>query len=310
MKAKTILQGGVSKMTYVIGLDCGGSHIIGQLWNKDTNELMTEVNAGPGNVIMDYTTATSNIINTIQEILTKNNSLQIDLILVGIAGIESSNKTDDVTSLLTNTFNVPVEVISDAKLALLNGLEGEDGSLIISGTGSIIYGRQNGKFIRVGGLGYILGDEGSAYDISKNAIQQVLNRIDAGTESLLQTPLFKYLNVTTKSEVISEFYSHDRKENANIAMVVAKEADKHNLDAIDIIDSCAKSLANQAITLLTRFNQPTPKKIALSGSVLKNNELFNKKLRKYIAKEFDDITFVNISSNNAHGVLFFNKWKK
>ncbi|AYE37260.1 N-acetylglucosamine kinase [Companilactobacillus zhachilii] len=297
-------------MSYVIGLDCGGTHIVGQLWNKDSRELITEVKSGPGNVVMNYALAISNIVNTIQEILDKNNTIQIELILVGIAGIESSSKTNEVISLLTNTFNVHVEVISDAKLALLNGLEGRDGSLIISGTGSIIYGRQNNTFLRVGGLGYILGDEGSAYDISKRALQQVLNRIDANKKSLLQASLFSGLNAHTKNEAIAQFYTNDRKENANLARIVAKEAENKNLDAIDVLDSCSKSLANQAITMLSQFEKPIPNTIALSGSVLKNNELFNKKLRMYISNKFPECEFVNITSNNAHGVLFFDNWKQ
>jgi Predicted N-acetylglucosamine kinase len=294
----------------VIGLDCGGTHIVGQLWNKDSRELITEVKSGPGNVVMNYALAISNIVNTIQEILDKNNTIQIELILVGIAGIESSSKTNEVISLLTNTFNVHVEVISDAKLALLNGLEGRDGSLIISGTGSIIYGRQNNTFLRVGGLGYILGDEGSAYDISKRALQQVLNRIDANKKSLLQDSLFSGLNAHTKNEAIAQFYTNDRKENANLARIVAKEAENKNLDAIDVLDSCSKSLANQAITMLSQFEKPIPNTIALSGSVLKNNELFNKKLRMYISNKFPECEFVNITSNNAHGVLFLTTGNK
>jgi Predicted N-acetylglucosamine kinase len=297
-------------MSYVIGLDCGGTHIVGQLWNKDSRELITEVKSGPGNVVMNYALAISNIVNTIQEILDKNNTIQIELILVGIAGIESSSKTNEVISLLTNTFNVHVEVISDAKLALLNGLEGRDGSLIISGTGSIIYGRQNNTFLRVGGLGYILGDEGSAYDISKRALQQVLNRIDANKKSLLQDSLFSGLNAHTKNEAIAQFYTNDRKENANLARIVAKEAENKNLDAIDVLDSCSKSLANQAITMLSQFEKPIPNTIALSGSVLKNNELFNKKLRMYISNKFPECEFVNITSNNAHGVLFLTTGNK
>ena len=295
-------------MSYKIGLDCGGTHIVGQLWNTDSDSLITEVIAGPGNVIMDYASATANIINAIQEILDKNKTLQIDLILVGIAGIESSNRTNDVTSLLTSTFNVPVEVISDAKLALLNGLKGNDGTLIISGTGSIIYGLQNHKFYRAGGFGYILGDEGSAYDIGKTALKRVLQSLDANEVSLLEQPLFQAMNVTSKNEAITKFYSRDRKENANMAMVVADEADKHNLDAIDVLDQCANKLANQALTLLNNFTKPKPYAVALSGSVLQNNKLFNKKVRSYISQEANNLEFIDIQSNNAHGVIYFDKW--
>ncbi|MCU7700618.1 hypothetical protein ODV97_11445 [Enterococcus gallinarum] len=41
-------------------------------------------------------------------------------------------------------------MISDAHLGLINKLEGSDGALIISGTGSVAYGSVDRNFYRVG----------------------------------------------------------------------------------------------------------------------------------------------------------------
>jgi N-acetylglucosamine kinase-like BadF-type ATPase len=57
-----------------------------------------------------------------------------------------------------------VEVISDAEAALLGALGGQPGLLILAGTGSIVLGRdRRGRLARAGGLGPLLGDEGSAF---------------------------------------------------------------------------------------------------------------------------------------------------
>jgi N-acetylglucosamine kinase-like BadF-type ATPase len=57
-----------------------------------------------------------------------------------------------------------VEVISDAEAALLGALGGRPGVLVLAGTGSIVLGRDGqGRLARAGGLGPLLGDEGSAF---------------------------------------------------------------------------------------------------------------------------------------------------
>jgi glucosamine kinase len=57
-----------------------------------------------------------------------------------------------------------VTVISDAEGALLGALGGRPGLLVLAGTGSIVLGRDGrGRLVRAGGLGPLLGDEGSAF---------------------------------------------------------------------------------------------------------------------------------------------------
>lgn len=57
-----------------------------------------------------------------------------------------------------------VTAISDVEAAHLGALEGRPGLLLLAGTGSIALGRtRDGEWLRAGGLGPLLGDEGSAF---------------------------------------------------------------------------------------------------------------------------------------------------
>jgi len=57
-----------------------------------------------------------------------------------------------------------VVVISDAEAALLGAHDGRPGVLVLAGTGSIVLGRDAaGRVARAGGLGPLIGDEGSAF---------------------------------------------------------------------------------------------------------------------------------------------------
>ena len=62
---------------------------------------------------------------------------------------------------------IKVIVENDAISALASGTYGESGIVLIAGTGSIsyCYNKKTNELNRVGGWGYVLGDEGSGYMI-------------------------------------------------------------------------------------------------------------------------------------------------
>src|SRR5699024_6065353 len=76
----------------------------------------------------------------------------------------------------------------DALAALASGSFGDSGMVLIAGTGSIAYNFSSDfkKISRVGGWGYIFGDEGSGFDIGRKAITSVLKQLDGrGKETVL-----------------------------------------------------------------------------------------------------------------------------
>src|SRR5262249_4469681 len=71
-------------------------------------------------------------------------------------------------------------VTTDAVIALAGATENGQGIITISGTGSIAFGRNAaGRSMRAGGWGYIYGDEGSAFDIGRQALRAAL-RLEEG----------------------------------------------------------------------------------------------------------------------------------
>ena len=68
---------------------------------------------------------------------------------------------------------------NDACAALWGAFLGQPGIACIAGTGALVLARtHDGKVLRVGGWGHLLGDEGSAYRISLDAIQMALQAYD------------------------------------------------------------------------------------------------------------------------------------
>ncbi|MBI2219229.1 MAG: hypothetical protein HYU51_18265 [Candidatus Rokubacteria bacterium] len=72
-----------------------------------------------------------------------------------------------------------LHVISDAEAALLGALGDDPGILVLAGTGSIVLGRdRRGRWARAGGLGPLLGDEGSAFWLGREWLRETARRGD------------------------------------------------------------------------------------------------------------------------------------
>jgi len=68
-----------------------------------------------------------------------------------------------------------VEVISDAQAALLGALGNRPGVLVLSGTGSILVGYDGrGRWTRAGGLGPLVGDEGSGFWLGREWLRSMV----------------------------------------------------------------------------------------------------------------------------------------
>ncbi|WP_334351457.1 BadF/BadG/BcrA/BcrD ATPase family protein [Companilactobacillus sp. HBUAS56257] len=296
-------------MSYVIGIDSGGTHIVGQAFNED-NQLLSQVQSGPGNIFLNEEETLKNLSEVIDSLITQHGRANCKYILIGIAGVETKGNSKEVAEKLTQKFQIKTYVISDAQLALLNGLEGKDGTLVISGTGSVVYGRQNQQMLRFGGWGNLLGDTGSAYKITVTAMKKMLHQYDLGKTSSLQSTLLAQLDAQSPKEAVKNFYALNRKEIAAIALEIAKLADNADQEAIEVIKEEALALSNEIIGLFSRYQGQHPKDIALSGSVLVHNAMFRKFLTENVLKSYPDINATVVDTNNARGAIFWPLWNK
>ncbi|WP_410648105.1 N-acetylglucosamine kinase [Amycolatopsis sp. cmx-4-54] len=77
----------------------------------------------------------------------------------------------------------PVRTVPDPEVAYASATSAPDGSVLVAGTGSIA-GRIRGRRIvsTVGGYGWLLGDEGSAYWLGREAVRSTLDVLGRGGE--------------------------------------------------------------------------------------------------------------------------------
>ena len=290
-------------LKYQIGVDDGGTHSTAIAYDLNGKEL-GRAEGGPGQINADYEGGINNIADTVNELLDKIDG-DCMRVLVGIAGLSVVGNAPEVAATISSRINnLPTRAITDSLLALYSGLEGEDGALVIAGTGSVFNGLQDGHLIAVGGYGNILGDEGSGYAIAKSAMQSALLSWDKREDNALIPMFTKFFNVEHMDECNAKFYKMANSEVAGMAVHVAKLADQGDPDASAVIKEQAHLLARDIIIGLDRYEDPKPMKIALTGSVLANNEMLRNLMEDEVKSKYPKAEFSVSNGENARGVMF------
>lgn len=290
-------------LKYQIGVDAGGTHSTAIAYDLDGNEL-GRAESGPGQINTDYEAGINNIASAVNELLDKIDG-DCMRVLAGISGLSVVGNAAEVAATISSRINnLPTRAITDSLLALYSGLEGDDGALVIAGTGSVFNGLQDGHLIAVGGYGAILGDEGSGYAIAKSAMQSALLSWDKREDNALIPMFTELFGVEYMDECNAKFYKMSNSEVAGMAVHVAKLADNGDPDATKVIEEQAHLLARDIIIGLDRYEDPKPMKIALTGSVLANNEMMRGLIEDEVKSKYPDAVFSISNGENARGVMY------
>ena len=137
--------------------------------------------------------------------------------------------------------------VSNDALAVLAAAGATEGIVVIAGTGSIVWGRDtSGRTARAGGWGYLLGDEGSGYDLGRRALGALLQAFDGrGPATALTAPVLRHLGVESPPGLVRRLYgaAQAREDIASVAPLV--------LQAREAGDAVAVSLVAQSVADLS-----------------------------------------------------------
>jgi glucosamine kinase len=178
--------------------------------------------------------------------------------------------------------DVAVDVTHDAKAALYAGNPAGCGVVLISGTGSIAYGRNDqGVEARCGGWGYLVGDGGSAVWIGQEGLRAASYDHDSrGSPTAISRHLFEDLGATDFNDVLPLLYGKPHPSPAILAATraVARAFAESDAIAVNIVQRGARSLADMAATVareLSLENGP----VYLAGGAFENVRPLEKAVR-------------------------------
>ncbi len=169
------------------------------------------------------------------------------------------------------------KITHDAEIALSGATAGQPGIIIIAGTGSMAFGRNaDGESARAGGWGYIFGDEGGGFDITRRALRAVLQYEEGwGPPTALVHILLEATGAANANDLLHRFYAEfDRSAVASFAPLVTDAAAEGDEIAREIIKDAAAKLAwfvEGVYKHLFRANERVP--VAYIGGVFRSTLL-------------------------------------
>jgi N-acetylglucosamine kinase-like BadF-type ATPase len=176
--------------------------------------------------------------------------------------------------------------------ALAGSFEGEEGIILISGTGSVLYGLSAEKIYRIGGWGRVIGDEGSGYWIGKRALNVITREFDekkfSKSLSKLACNLEKEFGID-KSNVNSVIFKKEFPIQ-KLAPVVIRSAEEGCKLGSAIVEEAVDGLLWHVRTFLKISKRKKPINMALIGSVVENDNILSRKLRR----EINSLEIVNV----------------
>ncbi len=138
-------------------------------------------------------------------------------------------------------------VTTDALVALSGATAGQPGIIVIAGTGSICFGRnQAGVTARAGGWGYVYGDEGGGFHLTRQALRAALRMEEGwGPATALREILLAETGADNANDLLHRFYTVDfpRPRIAGLSKLVDQAALDGDGVARDILNEAAQQLA-------------------------------------------------------------------
>jgi glucosamine kinase len=280
----------------IIGIDGGGSKTRGII--SKNGETIATATAGTTRVgTVGYTESAERLLNVIKDLLrsAEIESKEIDAVVVGLAGIwlpDEQQRAISLLKMLARSEGITLNdliVISDAAIALEGAFAGENGIVLIVGTGTIGIAKvDEGRYERCGGWGIELDDKGSGAWIGREGLTGIVRGIDGrGAPTSLAEKLIGLVPAISfeKPRTIVSAYIEGAFEYAALTPYVMECATNGDTVCMDIIHRAVEHLLETPNALAQHFNASTPIKLALMGGIMENDTLLRKLFLEKISND-------------------------
>ena len=244
-------------MTFVLGIDAGGTKTVCQLADEN-GEVLAEARRGGANLQASGELEVEKVLHQVMEEAIGDHDVRPAAVCLGIAGVDRPDDAQAVREIMGRIgYKARILVVNDALVALEAGAPAQSGVVVIAGTGSIAYGRNDrNEAARAGGWGYMLGDEGSGYWIGRAAVRAVLREADRrGPATLLTGLLLNYYGVSRAQDLIHHVYQGTLRPAAiaSLAQCVQGAFSDGDPVALGILRGAADQLESAALSVARRL---------------------------------------------------------
>lgn len=181
-----------------------------------------------------------------------------------------------------------LKIDNDAVGALASGTRTNNGIVLIAGTGSIAYFVTDGleKPLRVGGWGYLFGDEGSGYDIGNQAIRMIIRSFDGRDhkKEAFTKYILEKLGLDRSDQLVTFIYEdpYPRQLIASVAKHVLFLAEQGEENAKEIVQNAINSLVELVFSIFQNDEESRAFPLVISGGLFHSTyfkEVFEHSMR-------------------------------
>jgi len=280
----------------VVGCDAGGSSVAALAWRDGA--VVGRGGAGPANVTSAGLDAAADSVAS-AVVQAAGQTVPIAALYVGAAGAGRSAAAGALRDALRERLPLVKRLMveDDTRVALRSAIPYGPGIVVIAGTGSVAYAERDETRVRVGGTGYLIGDDGSGFAIGRAALRR-LTRVYDGRERASQVTLAveRVLGVSSRDALLDAVYGDARGGAAGVAHIaslaplVLALAGQGELDALSIVRAAAADL-----TLLVgdaaRVIAVSAPRVAFAGGLLHERSALAGLLRAGIAAALPGAAF-------------------
>jgi len=216
------------------------------------------------------------ILNTLKSTVERHPS---SLVSIGLAGLLLNEEKQKLVEKL-HVKNARVAVMSDLELCFEIYFPNRDGMVAILGTGSVFAARINGVITKVGGYGKLIGDDGSAASIGRQAVRAYLNVLDGFFRDAEFAQAMKKFFPTRR--LLFEKIYRENFSLQSLAPVVLRLAAKQNPTAKKLLEQESDDVCRYIDVLVKKIQTPPPLK--LSGGLVEKNNIYRKLLIEKIER--------------------------
>jgi len=169
---------------------------------------------------------------------------------MGIAGIRRPGMSRALAALDFPFASIMLD--SDAAIANLGAHNGQDGAILVLGTGSIGFAQIKGERFTVGGYGFPISDEGSGAALGLSAVRHALRAMDGRTK---RTPLSKEIAGKFRHDTLRAIAWMDQAapgDYASFAPLVMNYAEAGDEIALSIVEDAVLHVERFIATIFAR----------------------------------------------------------
>ena len=290
-----------------IGVDAGGTSTVAA--SAVDGVFERSVRSGPANATsLGVASAAATIVATVREIAVDRNPAAI---VVAAAGAGRESVRGPILAALRAAFptTAHASVEDDTRVALRAGVPTGPGVVVIAGTGSVAYAEHGERHARVGGAGYLLGDEGSAFAIGMAALRLLARRYDErAREDETVALAARTLGAGDRESLLAAIYGAplDVARIASLAPAIVAFAGKGNRASTKIVQGAAQELGDlvRAAIARTELAETSPA-IVFAGGLLHENSLLSYLLETRVVNETPGAFVVRVREEPARCALAF-----